>query len=484
MAAISFPSSTSPGVRRMEGAGRLVNAFVEQLGEGAAAPFVTRRSPGLKRFSSSAGGVLPYRGAFFVPQDALLYVAWLGELYKVTAGGAPTSIGIVAGSAPVTFARNNKTPVADKVVVTGDGQVYTFTTTTVTALVDPDLPAPNSVCFLDGYFFFTTPDGRCFASDINGTGINALNYTRAEAYADGLLRGVVRDRDLLLWGPQSCEVWSNTANPTGFPFSRTTVIGRGLLNAWSITGWEPGFIDGLVFVGDDCLVYALSGYQPKKISPPDLDHILHQLTTAEKLEVKCFACQVAGHSLVVIHGPTTGRFCWVYDISTDQWHERISFKGQIETRDWRLRGNMVAAFGGQWVGGDSYISELWSIDAREQREGEDPLVYRIDSAPMIEFPAKIVVPKAQFLFAGGQGDVEGSDPTETNPRVEISWSDDGGNTFSRPILRELGREGHYDHAVTINRLGRTGRRGRVWRIQCSDPRYIGFLSGDMEAAIG
>src|SRR5262245_39489361 len=146
MVAIPLPTSSAPGYRAQESAGRLINCFAEPLGEGRSD--VKRvRVPGMTSFlTSSETG---FRGMMLV--GSTLYAAFSGQLKRGTsAGGAMTTHNTLSGTLPVYFARNNAaTP--DKVVVTENGAFTIVDPNTINPYPDPDLPAPNAVCMLDGY---------------------------------------------------------------------------------------------------------------------------------------------------------------------------------------------------------------------------------------------------------------------------------------------------------------------------------------------
>jgi hypothetical protein len=56
--------------------------------------------------------------------------------------------------------------------------------------------------------------------------------------------------------------------------------------------------------------------------------------------------------------------------------------------------------------------------------------------------------------------------------VGISWSDDGGITWSPEFVRKLGRQAT-PQRVTMLRTGMSGVQGRRWRLKVSDPVYVG-----------
>jgi hypothetical protein len=57
----------------------------------------------------------------------------------------------------------------------------------------------------------------------------------------------------------------------------------------------------------------------------------------------------------------------------------------------------------------------------------------------------------------------------TNPAVMVSWSKDGGATWSRPIARSFGRIGRYAAKVSVNGLGRSTAHGLRLRCDVIDP---------------
>jgi hypothetical protein len=69
-----------------------------------------------------------------------------------------------------------------------------------------------------------------------------------------------------------------------------------------------------------------------------------------------------------------------------------------------------------------------------------------------------------FNFVVGVGQATGIDPTGTDPSVGISWSDDGGITWSQEFIRKLGRQAT-PQRITMLRTGMSGVQGRRWRLK-------------------
>lgn len=461
---IPFPPSTAPGLRTQESAGRLINCYAEQLGKTAPYPRVFHRSPGLRNFGTTAR--TGFRGAIEV--GGVLYCAFSGQLEKwsSSAGGASTNVGALTGTKKGFFARNNATT-PDKVFVDPDGNIATFTPTAVTnSYPDADLPAVNSCCNIDGYLVFTTGSGRAYATDLNTTAVNALSFGSADVKGDGLTRGIPHNGNLLLCGPQSIEVWTDQAT-VPFPFARSTVIQRGLAGPYCIAGHEDGFGKIPIFVSDDNRVHMLSGYEATAISPSDLDALIEAVSDKTTLMASTYISR--GHAFWQLTSPT---WTWVYCIDTHTWHERDSYQQAFS----RIIGG-IGVFS-KWLCGDSLTGNIQEITSAVYQEISSPFRMRLESGPVENFPVGSRVGRADFNFVTGVGVASGTDPIQTDPTVEISWSDNGGQDWGVPYLRKLGRQSETRGLISlVANTGRSGWNGRRWRLDIADPVHVGFLGG-------
>lgn len=469
---ITFPSQTAPGANSMESGGRLINAYAEKAPEGSRSKVIIRRAPGLvERFATEAGhrGALLVASTLYVVSDDIAYsVTKSGSTYTVTALTGDD----ITGSGKIFIDRNmNATPQVLIVHSAGMSQINTGAGT-VADFSDADLPAVNSICFVGGYFFVGVGDGRCFASGLNAVTFGANDFARAESMPDGLVRVVRHGSYLAMMGQKSIEFWSNTGNPTGFPFSFSSMIPVGLLTPHAVAGYEMGFDKGLVLVAADRTVQHLgSGFAPRKISPPDLDNLIEAVSDVTDLEMSVYVAK--GHPCAVL---SSADWTWVYDFSTERWHERKSY---LEDR-WRASMG-VNAFD-EWLVFDTDGDEVYKVDQTAKREGTDPLVWEARSTQTHAFPSRLEIDRAAFDFLTGVGVDAGEDPIETDPKVLISWSDDGGRTFGNELERRLGSQGE-TVTVDVRRCGTTGSRGRQWRLRISDPIELAFMGGAWEGRV-
>lgn len=460
MTPIPFPLSTAPGERPQESGGRLINCYAKVLGEHAGRQSSRRRVSGLTNFATSSQ--TGPRGLIEI--SGVLYSAWSGKLYKCTStGGALTLVGTLAGTTPVQFARNNAaTP--DQVVVTENG-AFSFTSTGVSSFADADLPQPNSVTSIDGYLVFGIGDGRAFATDLNAVTVNSLSFGKAEYKPDSINRVVAYSGILLFCGPQTIEVWTD-AGLTPFPFTRATILdGPGLISGFACAGFEDGFGGPFVYVGSDCGVWRLNGYTPQKISPPDLDHLIEAV--ADKTDLDLCVYTSDGQRFISI---SCDDWTWEFNLNTQKWHERKSY---LLTR-WLGRFGYKAF--DKWLVQDNSGGDIHYLNSGDWTENGSPLIARIESGPVLKFPARTQVARADFDFVTGVGSASGSDPSETDPDVEISWSDDGGLNWSNPLIRKLGRQSTASRVTVLN-TGLSTVQGRRWRLDIPTAPYVGLMGG-------
>lgn len=471
MVAIPWPLSTSPGNRPQESAGRIINGYAEPLGEGARSKAIWRRTPGLTSFATSSEET--FRGGIQVAST--LFLVFDGQVMSTTsAGGAMTTEGVLDGDAEVFMAINNNSP-NDLVVVDPDEGAFNIDVSNgnTSSFADADLPQPADVCFIDGYFFFPIADGRCFASGLNAVTIGTNDFITAEAKKDTLMRGVPWNGQLLLWGTASCEVWSgDNPNASGFPFNRVTVIQRGLLSRYGITGYQDGFGKALVFVGDDGGVHVLNGYQPVKISPPDLDRLIERVSDKNTIKAYCYVSR--GRGIIVL---TSDDWTWEFDLTSQKWNERQSYQ---QTR-WRGVAPFLAF--GKWYCGDTESGNVYHVNEQTGNEGGNPLRFRLESGPVHQFPNRVQIARIDVDVVPGVGIATGDDPSQTDPTIELSVSRDGGLNWDDPRFLKLGRQAISDQRVYDTRFGLSGPQGPRVRIDIASDVDVGVLAADMVAAL-
>jgi hypothetical protein len=407
-----------------------------------------------------------FRGGLEV--GSTMYAAFRDELYTVDENGAIQYFDDLAGDDDIFIAQNqNTTP---NVVIVCQAGAFEISGGAVIAYSDSDVGTPNCVTYHDGYFFFGYADGDILASGIDAVTINTLDAANAASNADGIVQLWSYSGQLYVGGEKTIEVWGYPVNAAGFPLTRVGYhVTPGLIAQHCVAGFEPEWGNPPIYVGTDNTVRWLKGYDAQRISTPDLERLIADV--ADKTEIKAMAYRVSGNAFWQV---SCDDWTWVFNCNNPGWFERQS-EGSDRSR---LTGGAVYTFG-TWLVGDTQTARLLEVTDDVQTEADDALVATIISPSVQSFPSRVRVARADFNIV-----VPAVTAETTAPTIDISWSDDGGATFSNPYTRSLGNS----TTDTIRRInvfntGYSHPVGRRWKLVCSDPVNFALLGGDMEAEL-
>ncbi|GHE74714.1 hypothetical protein GCM10019059_37810 [Camelimonas fluminis] len=450
MVAVPFPKQSTPGARPGEGEGRRVNAWIDKDGD----KDVVRRSPGLVQvLQTDKTGI---RGALNVGGAWVL--VYTGSVVRITGSTVTTLTGSIPGDDGVTIARNNKatggvsTP--DVVAVRSSGGAYVITTTAVSSYPDADLPATvNSVEFLGGYFHFTIPDGRLFASELNSTDVNALSVTTAESRPDGLRRAIATGSLLYAMGESTIEPYQNVGTQP-YPMQRaTTVIPVGVLATMAACGNEEAWNNPLFFVASDYTVRSLSGYETARISTPDVERFVQ---ASDRAQIRMVAHVWRGVGFVIL---SSDKGSWEFDTTRGAWAERESVGSD------RWRGGPTWFDNDRWLVADRLTGDVLTFSGTNFTENGSPLPVLLESGPTKDFPARIAVPSLFLDFTMSSAD------------VHLSWSHNGGQTWAAGVDRSLATADRWP--VRVNRLGLSTHHGIRIRITTDTDQDLSFIGANI-----
>lgn len=468
MTAIPFPISSAPGVKPHEGAGRLINCRAEKTELGSRAPVLWRRAAGMNEMIDVSSHV-HLRGAIMV--GSTMVAVFDERVYAVEMSGPTliaTNLGELQGTGRVTIARN-RAATPDIVAVTEDGAFSLYVNATPIVFADSDVPFPLSVCNVNGYFIFVIGDGRIIASELNSVSVATNSFVTYQNRPGGLLVGVTFGGELIVFGRSGGAVYRDEGT-SPFPLKFVTDISHGIIGTFAIAGWEEGWSNQLIWVGDDNVVYRLNGYVPEAISSDDVTRIISAAAKAQQGDTLEASVHMEGRN-AIWRLTNPGEWTWEYNTTTGNWNERKSYNRE----DCRASCS-IKAFG-RWIAGDRVNGKLYEILEGYYREGDEHLQYILRSGSYAAFPSRLKNPRMDFDFTAAVGMAAGEDPIETDPWVLIRWSKDGGYSFGNPVTRRLGAEGVGNNRVTVLRGPQSGPKGIVVEVEVSDPVHAGFLGG-------
>jgi hypothetical protein len=399
-----------------------------------------------------AYGVLPYltigggnvRGGIVV--NGVLY-AVVGELlYRIPESGSAVALGAVPGSAYVDMAGDE----THLMCVTSQLGYY-WNGVSVQQITDEDFAGAEWVESLDGYFIIGAPHSGKFyiSSNRNPAEWDGLDFASAERYPDDLVGAVVNVGELILFGRQSFEIWTDTGN-SDFPLEQVgNGVGEvGLLSRYAVT--KAGNV--VYFIGHDGKVYELNGYLPQVISEAGIEQIIEDAP-----DKTCFSMtwDEGSHKLVAFSFDSA---TIVFDLKTRLWHERKSLGFD------RWRPLFILRCYDKWMVGDFYTNRIGLLDPKTFMEWDDILWNSCTSPPVSEDNKRINHGRLELIFESGTGVISGQG---ADPKVMLDWSDDGGRTWSAQRYRSLGKIGEFRKRTNWHQLGQA--RDRVYRYQVSDP---------------
>jgi len=412
-------------------------------------------TPGLVQLAD-LGNDGPVRGS--LAYNGFLYVVSGSTLFRVDQYWAVTTLGAVeGGTLPVGMATNGVDVV---VVCSTKGYSYILATGVFAQITDADFPGGNSIAYIDGYYLVNEPESqRVWRSEFNdGTTWESLQFSSAGADPDLLVAVFADHGDLWLFGENTSEPWYNTGG-SGFNFARISgaKVEMGTPSIFAHTAIN----NSIYLLGQDKnghgQVLQILGRQPTVVSTLPIDYFINQ---EELGEASMMAYQQEGHAFVVLHLPTR---TLVFDSVVGQWHERSSRVGGV---DGRWRANTHSFFNGVNVVGDLHDGIIYSLDPDVYTEGDEPIIsYRI-SQTLRYLQSRVTYWGIQILFQPAVGLVSGQG---SDPVALLSWSDDGGATWSNEYDVSLGKIGETLNRACWTNLGQG--INRVFKVQVSDPVY-------------
>ena len=463
---------------------RMVNLFPEIIPEGGKEPAFLQRAPGLNFLQTV--GVGPIRGVWAFSNDATVAFVVSGtELYQIDKAYVATKRGNVSGTGPVSMADNGAT-----LFIACNGPSYTYFNLPGNPLngdfrqiTDPAFEGALTVAYLDGYFVFNAPNSQrvYVVQSLTTTGyiyplvFDALDYASAEGSPDGLIGLIVDHREAWLFGTNSVEVWYNTG-AADFPLQRIQGAFNeiGCISPYSIAKLD----NGVFWLGADArgrgIVYRANGYTGARVSTHAVEWQIQQY--ADMSDAIAYTYQQDGHAFYVLIFPSANT-TWVYDVSTQAWHERAGFTNGSFTRH---RSNCQMSFNNEIIVGDFESGNIYSFDLdvyadngqiqkwlrtwRALPTGQNNLKRTAQHSLQLDCESGVGLNLGQ-----------GSDP-----EVMLRWSDDGGHTWSNEHWATIGKIGQFYRRVFWRRLGMTLKlRDRVYELSMTDPVKIAIVGAEL-----
>lgn len=395
-------------------------------------------------------------------------------MYKINSSYAATLIGTIAGTGPVSIA-DNGTQVF--FAANGPSYIYNNTTNAFQQITDTDFPGAVTVAYLDGYFVFNEPNSQkvWVTSLLDGLSVDPLDFASAEGAPDLLSSLIVTNREIWLFGTNSIEVWYDAGTPD-FPLARI----QGASNELGcVAPYSVAKLDNSVFwLGADArgngVVYRSNGYTGVRASNHSVEWQIQGYV--EIRDAVAYTYQQDGHFFYVLSFPSAGK-TWVYDVTTQSWHERAGWSNGQFTRH---RSNCQMNFNQEIIVGDYENGNIYAFDMD---------VYADNGAIQKWLRTwRALPPNANNLKRTAQHSLQLNCETGvglnsgqgSDPEVMMRWSDDGGHTWSSEHWTKMGKIGVYGYRAFWRRLGMTLKlRDRVYEVSGTDSVKISIVGAEL-----
>ena len=432
----------------------------ESLGEGA---LITPKS--LTQFGTT--GDASNRGA--IVMGGIPYFVNGTALYSFDSNGVYTNYGAISGSGRVSMASNG-TKLA--IVVPG-GNAYQFDsgTSTITQVTDPDYITADTVVFKDGYYVYTASDGSVFFNSALNDPLtfDALDFGTAEINPDRIISAHVNHNELFILGEETIEVFQNIGG-SGFPFQRIqgANIQKGCYAKFSTIEFDNTFMFVGGGVNEKAAIWrVVSSQAAVKISTDAMDNAIQKFTDDEIALAFSYTFTINGQFIVAFtfESDTIPDVTFCYNGTSKRWFQMQS---GIADNKWRV--NAVVQAYGKILCSDTEDGRLGYLDDVYTEYGETIYQERTSQPYIIDGSSQYWSENELFMETGvGLTSGQGSDP-----QIRMSYSDDGGRTFSAEKSRSFGKIGEYGKRIVWRRLGRVPFN-RVVRFVNTDPVKANIL---------
>jgi hypothetical protein len=342
---------------------------------------------------------------------------------------------------------------------TPDGYTIDLSGLIYTKVTNPAFYGSTRVFVVDGYLLLNRPGtNQWYITLFRDVDFDALDFASKIGAPDLLVAVGVTRRNVFLFGEQTTEVWANTGG-TDFTFSRIpgAFIQFGCKAPYSLCEADGSLYWVSQSPQGECMVLRTENYDRARISTHAIESELQKYARVD--DAIGYVHQMDGHYWYVLSFPTASK-TWVFDLATQQWHER-AYLEEDGTLD-RHRGNCFAFWQGRHVVGDFEDGRLYelSLDVYTDAGNE---IRRIRSFPhMVDDGNRVV-------YRVFQADMEAGQPSSQEPgfapEIRLRYSDSKGYDWSTSLSTSLGLRGDYKAIARWFRLGQS--RDRVFELSWS-----------------
>jgi len=354
--------------------------------------------------------------------------------------------------------------------------IFTLLPDTLVAISDVDFNGPvSSVNYIDGFFLFTKQETQeIFISVLrNGLSYIATDNTDAEADPDNVVAASILNNEPQVFGTQTLQPFQNIPAGAAFPFQSVQggIQQKGLDSKFAIARISDAKgRESLVFLGsgegETPSVWITEGGAPVKLSTTPIDNQIAMYSDTTISNCFTWSYKQSGAQFVGFHFPDEETF--VYDFTSGEWATRESLDGLDAIIPYRV-SSIMDAYGVLLVG-DLISTKIGILDREVFTEFGETIRRRFVTPQLDNEGQPFNIDALELWGDEGIGLTTGQG---SNPTVLMSFSTNGGRSFSNTMARSFGKIGEFTNRTIWNSLGRVSRE-ICFKFEVSDPVRWGF----------
>lgn len=407
----------------------------------------------------------------YVFEDILFSVNG-NTLYQINADKTFINKGEITGTNRVSISDNGLT----MAIVVPSGDSYFYNTNVLSKITDPVFldhqikeGGVTSVSSKNGYFIYTT-QFEFFWSSLSivndGRDFDALDLSTAEEKPDPIVRSIIVRNELYICGTRTIEIFQVVPTATVWQRVNGATIDKGLSARFAIIEFDNDFVYLGAAAGESPSIWR----RTQKISTSAIDNAISNYTLEELQDSFAFKYADNGNFFVCF---TIADKTFVYDATSSAmqqrpvWHQRSTDNNQ-----WRVK-DAADVYGDIYVG-DCEGGLIGKLNKETYTEYSETVSRSFTTSYLTNQDNPLFISSVELNTESGVGAFR-EKISGVNPKISMSFSDDGGNTFSVPESKELGKKGDFTKRQIWNRQGRV-IISRVFKFEVVEPVKVVFMN--------
>jgi hypothetical protein len=458
---VAGPTYTS---RSLPVSSQLTQNFYIEIGRESENQATLQPFPGLLSFATAGAGADRGMCEF----DGVLYKVSGNYLYSISSNGTATQIGFIEGSGYCCL----RSVFSHLVIATGEGKPYSYDGTTLTQGADADLTSSATVAYINNRSVYDGDEADVIFSDLSAPlSVDSANITASDVNPDDTLAVYSWRQQVMVFGGESITPYYNsgTGSPP-FDVIQNSVQEIGISAIHSIASNN----NALYFLGSDKRVYAITGLQPQPVDNPAISNEIAGYAGVSDGIGMCLTLN--GNNFYLLTFPSNGS--WLFNESSG-W-TKLSFG----TDGAPSLINSYCYIYGKHLVGDRRNGNVYELDLETFTDNGTTIIRQRDTVKIsgkdLGVPGKeLFQSKLELIIETGVGIANGQG---SDPQLMMSYSDDGGRTWSAEQWASMGAMGDFTKRLEWFDLGSFYER--MFRFKVSDPVKTVFISASAEVMVG